>query len=128
MNPLRLRIHRIIDCLFDMINDLSKYRLNDESELDRYMKENPSRLVEFMAKVYNMLDRIEVGESVVVLDICRPESLDVFIKCVCKYILIHQGDGMEHSFIEFSEDYRRIYRRPGIPEFKHLPKTFYSDR
>lgn len=111
-----------------MINDLSKYRLNDDRELDRFSSKDPVRFLQFQCDVYNMLDGLVPGERINVIDVCKPTSVEVFIKVVCRYILNHQNDGFTKSHIEFSEDYRQIYRRPGMPETKPHWNHFYSKK
>lgn len=108
-----------------MSNDLSKYRLNDDAELDIY-RVDMARFIRFQADVYNMLDGLAVGDTINVCDVVVPESLDVFIKVVCKYILLHQRDGIEADKVEFSEDYRKIFRRPGYIKPRRLDRHFYS--
>lgn len=107
-----------------MSNDLSSYRLNADSELDEY-RQDLHKFVLFQRDVYNMLDGLAVGDSITVCDVVVPESLDVFIKVVCLYILLHQYDGFEAAKVEFTSDFRRIYRRPGfVRQIRY--KHFYS--
>lgn len=110
-----------------MLNDLSRYRLNADTELDKYRKDL-HKFVRFQGEVYNMLDGLAIGGTINVCDVVVPDSLDVFIKVVCKYILLHQQDDESKSRIEFSDDYRKIYRRPGFNKPNHLDKHFYSRR
>ena len=114
----------MVDFLSEMSNDLSKYRLNADSELDVY-RQDLHKFVLFQCDVYNMLDGLAIGDSINVCDVVVPESLDVFIKVVCLYILLHQYDGFDVAKIEFSDDYRKIYRRPGFTRQTRY-KHFYS--
>lgn len=108
-----------------MNNDLSKYRLNDDSELDVYRKDIV-RFVQFQEEVYNMLDGLAPGDTINVCEVVVPESIDVFIKVVCQYIYYHQHDDISMDKIEFSADYRKIYRRSGYVKPVHLSRHFYS--
>lgn len=108
-----------------MNNDLLKYRLNDDSELDVYRKDMV-RFVQFQEEVYNMLDGLAPGDTINVCEVVVPESIDVFIKVVCQYIYYHQHDDISMDKIEFSADYRKIYRRPGYVKPVHLSRHFYS--
>lgn len=110
-----------------MLNDLSRYRLNADSDLDEYRKDL-RKFVHFQGEVYNLLDGLAIGDTINVCDVVVPDSLDVFIKVVCKYILLHQQDDESKSRIEFSDDYRKIYRRPGFVKPNHLDRHFYSRR
>lgn len=110
-----------------MLNNLSRYRLNTDSELDQY-RQDLHKFVRFQGEVYNMLDGLAIGDSINVCDVVKPDSIDVFIKVVCLYILLHQQDDISKSRIEFSEDYRKIYRRPGFTRPNHHDKHFYSNR
>lgn len=78
--------------------------------------------------MYNLLDGLAIGDTINVCDVVVPDSLDVFIKVVCKYILLHQQDDESKSRIEFSDDYRKIYRRPGFVKPNHLDVLIYSRR
>lgn len=109
-----------------MINDLSIYRLNDDRELDSFFYRDPVKFLRFQRDVFNMLDGLIPGDRINVIDVCKPTSIEVFIKVVCQYILMHQRDGLDKSHIEFSDDYRQIYRRPGTPNIKHHWNHFYS--
>ena len=86
------------------------------------------KFLQFQCDVYNMLDGLVPGERINVIDVCKPTSVEVFIKVVCRYILNHQNDGFTKSHIEFSADYRQIYRRPGMPETYRHWNHFYSKK
>lgn len=107
-----------------MIN-LKKYRLNQDSELDKFRDPDPERFYRFQSKVYTLLDSLGIGDKIDIEEKINPASYEVFVKVVCAYILMHRVDGLSASFIEFSEDYAYIYRRPGYTA-PHHKTHFYS--
>ncbi len=112
-------------CLSDMDNNLSKYRLNDESELLRF-KKDPIRFFRFVHSVYTLLDELPPGGTIRVLETVKPDSREIFVKVVCLYIRMeHRTRTLEDDLIEFSEDYLVVYRRPGIRFPEHW-RHFYS--
>lgn len=109
-----------------MEDNLSKYRLNEEAELDRFRSPDPKRFFRFQLKVYTLLDNICVNGAIDVTDAATPESIEVFIKVVCLYILMERRCSKpEDSYIEFSSDYRQILRKPGFKQACRKPH-FYS--
>lgn len=44
-----------------MLNDLSRYRLNADSDLDEYRKDL-HKFVHFQGEVYNLLDGLAIGD------------------------------------------------------------------
>ena len=108
-----------------MLNDLSKYRLNADSELDPFRR-NLHKFIRFQTEVYNMLDGLAEGDTINVCDVVMPESIEVFIKVVCLYIILHQHDDESMSRVEFSTDYRKIYRRPGYVKPARYINHFHS--
>lgn len=110
------------------MTDYRQYRLNSEAELDEFRLPDPSRFLRFQVQVYLMLSRLEVGGILKVSDAATPSSIPVFIKIVCMYILTERTSSRpEDSYIEFSEDYQVIYRRPGIVIPSRKPH-FYSHK
>ncbi|WP_321517456.1 hypothetical protein [uncultured Bacteroides sp.] len=92
--------------------DLSIYRLNSISELDEFIKLNPSRFWAFQDEVYAILNSISEGAVINVSDIVKEKSYEVFIKTVCEYIIEENNQielGSPH--IEFRDEfYNQITR------------------
>lgn len=105
--------------------DFKQYRLNQDSELDKFRNPDPERFIRFQFKVYTLLDSLEMGDKIDIVNKITPESYEVFIKVVCLYILMHRGDPIEKSYIEFSEDYTMIYRKKGF-EMPQRKSHFYN--
>lgn len=107
--------------------DFSKYRLNDDAELDKF-RTDPVRFLQFQKMVYTILDRMDPNSQIKVLDIVKENSVEVFIKVVCSYINMEaRNRTFEDSYIEFSDDYRTIHRREGF-KMPHRVRHFYSEK
>ena len=107
--------------------DNRKYRLNNSLELAVYQKDM-KRFNKFVNRVYNFLDSLRDGESVVVDEITDEKTIDIFIKVVCLYISYRNPRTFEDSYIIFSDDYLLIKRVPGFKLHKRYRNFFYEDK
>lgn len=107
--------------------DNRKYRLNDSQELAKYQKDM-ARFNKFVNRVYNFLDSLRDGESVVVDEITDEKTIDIFVKVVCLYISFRNPRSFEESYIIFSEDYSTITRVPGFKLKKRYRNNFYENK
>lgn len=85
--------------------DLSRYRLNSISELDSISaKIDQGKFLKYKESVYNMLLNLREGECFDIVLKIRAENQEIFIKCVCCYMIEMRGD----CNIIFSDDFSMI--------------------
>lgn len=86
--------------------DLSIHRLNNTSQLDRYMeKDKINEYIEYKDKIFKSLDNLKVGHFYNIPKQVPEDQQDLFIKICCLYILSHYKDYI------FSDDYTLIENR-----------------
>lgn len=106
--------------------NLSKYRLNRYSELNKWLYEDEARTMRFYRKVYEMLDNIPEGGTVFIPSICQESSFELFIKIVCLYISeMRRYTTPEDSYLELSTDYTTITRMPASRPQKSLYRNVF---
>lgn len=110
--------------------DLSKYKLKDISELERFRKLNEESFFTFYTHVVKMLNLLKEGEKFYIPDRCHhsERSLELFVKLVCFYII----DEMTYTSwrtgrIDLSEDCCWVSRRITVKQRKPK-KHFYSKK
>lgn len=66
--------------------DMSKYIMKDITELDKFIEMNPSRFCAFQDRVEAMLNNLQAGGTINVVDVVEEKSYELFVKLVCLYI------------------------------------------
>ena len=85
---------------------LERYRLNDMSQLDRYLeKSRINEYFEYKNKIFVALDNFKIGHCYNIQKQVPKDKQDLFIKICCLYILQHYKEYI------FSDDYSLIERR-----------------
>lgn len=107
--------------LFEVIMNLSKYKLKNISELDGFINLNPPRFCAFDDRVHSLLDNLPEGDIINVVDVVEEKSYEVFIKLVCSYITEkNMTRKLEDSQVWFiDEEYNIIQRTHSTLPCKH---------
>lgn len=104
--------------------DLSQYRLNHTKELADLAEKLGDRFDPFFKAVYKLIDKLEEGESFDIKTNVHQENQELFIKCVCFYILDNNRTrGQFDAWVELSNDYRYIRKMPSC-----YPTIFHKKR
>lgn len=111
--------------------DYVQFKLKDISELIHIYDSEPERFCLFMRKVYVVLDRIQIGQTVFIRDIVQEKNIEVFVKLACFYIDDYRSfSTLEDSFLEFLDDYSGLIRRSGFiaPVHRFHYSSFYEKK
>lgn len=109
--------------------DYKQFKLNDISELVQLYNAEPERFGLFLSKVYAVLDRIKVGQTVFIRDIVKEKNIEVFVKVACFYMDDYRSfSGPEDSYLVFLDDYSGLLRKPGFiaPVHDSQYRSFYE--
>ncbi|GHU80120.1 hypothetical protein FACS1894145_5820 [Bacteroidia bacterium] len=87
------------------MNDLSKYALKSFSNFEELFSQiSPKKLFEYREAVFNICRELKPGQIYNIAESVRIENQEVFVKCVCSYIMIHGAD----CNVLFTDDYASV--------------------
>lgn len=75
---------------------------------------DPERFLRFYHAVYLKLATLPVGGCIVIDKACKPQNIELFMKTASLCIIeeVNRKEAAD-DFLEFSDDKRTIYRKPG---------------
>jgi hypothetical protein len=93
-----------------MANDLSAHIpcLTDRSWLDKYIEQMGEKaLYQYRNRVYAELDNLKLGQRLFVVQWCKPQNLDLFVKVCHCFISEHETYRWENGYLAITHKYTK---------------------